>query len=87
MTHQELLMTNNPAYKSLYHNSVKLPLCRSFPVSTTTFCDPDPPSKDNEDDHLYDTIPDTLLDHNMSKSADGSPLVSDHPAKINSIPQ
>lgn len=80
MTHR---MTSNPAYISLYDNSVK----RSFPVSSTTFCEPDPSSKDSEDDHLYDTIPAVLPDHNMHKSADGFSLVDDSAVKIDSVPQ
>ena len=87
MMRRESLMTKNPAYMSLYHDSVKLPLYRSFPESSTTFCDPDPPSMDNEDDHQYYTIPATPLDCNIHKSADESPLVDDPAAKIDSIPQ
>ena len=64
--------------QSLDDDSVKLQL-DTFPVSSTTFIDHEPPSKDHEDDHI---IPATLHD----KPVDGSTLV-DPDAKTDNVPQ
>ena len=69
--------------ESLDDDSVKLPLDTSFAVSTTTFHDHEPSSKDHEDDDNI-IIPATLLDHDIN---DGSTLVDDPEAKTDDVPQ
>ena len=70
--------------ESLYDDSVKVPLDESFPISSTTFHDHEPPSKDHEDDRV---IPATLPDHDINKPVDGSTLVDDLSAKIDTVSQ
>ena len=71
--------------ESLDDDSVKLPIDTSFPVSTTTFHDHEPSSKDHEDDH--DIILATLPDHDLNESVDGSTLAYDPDAKTGNVPQ
>ena len=88
---QQSLVESSPAYMSLYDDSVKLPLDKTFPVSCTTFRDyeTEPLPKDHEEDHQYDIIPATLLDYDniIQKSVDGCPQVDDVAAKTDSVPQ
>ena len=71
--------------ESLDDDSLKIPLDKSFPVSSATFHDPEAPSKDHEDEH--NIIPATLPDCDINKPVSVSTEVDDPTAKLDNLPQ